>query len=388
MNRAVKVTWRGVLALATSVLWTAPWASAQEAAGPDLVKLDPAAAVKDADGNRLWYDLSQLDIEGKGWADTEAFYDRLPAKAKGVVTDSVWGLSKDSAGLCARFVTDADAINARWTLNSNGLAMPHMPATGVSGLDLYVNDNGVWRWIGAGRPDKTSANEATLASGIPAGLHEYMLYLPLYNGVSAVELGLPVTAILAKAPPRAPERSKPIVFYGTSITQGGCASRPGMAYSAILGRRLGYPVINLGFSGSGRMEMAMEELLAELDAAVYVLDCLPNMNPALIDERLELFVVALRKARPDTPIVLVENIRYQAGAFLPAPRQSYESKNKALRAAYDRLTAQGVAGLTYVPCDALLGDDGEATVDGTHMTDLGFQRYSDALEPILRAVLH
>jgi len=146
-------------------------------------------------------------------------------------------------------------------------------------------------------------------------------------------------------------------------------------------------MINLGFSGNGRMEPEMVKLIAEIDAAIYVLDCAPNMQPDEIAERTEPGVRILREARPDTPIVLVENIRYQAGAFLPKTREAYTSKNDALRAAYGRLIESGVEGLHYVPCDDLFGDDGEATVDGTHATDLGFLRMAETLEPVLRSVL-
>jgi lysophospholipase L1-like esterase len=288
--------------------------------------------------------------------------------------------------MCARFATNANRIGARWTTSSGNLAMPHMPATGVSGLDLYVNDAGVWRWIGNGRP-AAQTNEQTLADGIPDGWHEYIVYFPLYNGLTSLEIGVPPETALAQPPARAAGREKPMVFYGTSILQGGCASRPGMAHTSILGRWLDRPTLNFGFSGNGKMEMELEALLAELDASVYVLDCIPNMGSEMVTERLKPFVMALRQARPDTPIVLVENIHYQAGAFLPAARTAYESKNQALKEAYARLVAQGVAGLTYVPCDNLLGDDGEATVDGTHCTDLGYYRMAETLEPVLRNVL-
>ena len=85
-----------------------------------------------------WHDIRDLAIEGKGWDDTESFYDRLPARARGVVRDPVWDLSRHSAGICARFVTDATAIQARWRLRCESLAMSHMAATGVSGVDLYA----------------------------------------------------------------------------------------------------------------------------------------------------------------------------------------------------------------------------------------------------------
>ncbi|MBN1345341.1 MAG: SGNH/GDSL hydrolase family protein [Phycisphaerae bacterium] len=349
--------------------------------------VEAGKVTEDAKANPRWYDAKLFDFEGKGWADTAEFYHRLPGRAKGVVRDPVWGLSTNTAGLCVRFVTDADKIAARWTVTRKSLAMDHMPATGVSGVDLYVRYEGSWRWIGNGRPKSSPTNTATLADGIPRGVHEYLLYLPLYNGVQSLEIGLPLEAKLAKAPPRPGDRAKPIVYYGTSIAQGGCASRPGMAHPAILGRRLDWHVINLGFSGNGQMEMALCKLMAEIDAAMYVLDCVPNLNAEKVTERTEPFVLALRKARPEAPIVLVENIEYQAGAFLPARREAYESKNKALREAYERLLAKGVKGLYYIPGKPLLGTDGEATVDGTHCSDLGFQRYADGMEPVLRKIL-
>src|SRR5436190_6750273 len=115
-----------------------------------------------------WYDLRLLDVEGRGWTETKAFYDRLPARAEGVVRDPVWNLSHNSAGLCVRFVTDATAIEARWTLTSSNLAMAHMPATGVSGVDLYVKYEGHWRWLAVGQPKEVSAR-AALVSGLPPG---------------------------------------------------------------------------------------------------------------------------------------------------------------------------------------------------------------------------
>ncbi len=348
--------------------------------------LDPNFAARDASGEWLWYDARGLTVEGKGWTDTARFYDRLPARAEGVVPGPVWALSRHSAGLCVRFVTDSPKISARWTVLNERLDMPHMPATGVSGLDLYVQDKGVWRWIANGRPGGQHT-ESLLADNIPDGRHEFMVYLPLYNGLESLEIGVAPSATLAKGPARPVGKDKPLLFYGTSITHGGCASRTGMAYPSILGRRLDMPIINLGFSGNGRMEPELGVLLAEVDAAAYVLDCLPNMTSEQVAERVAPFVVALRAARPDTPILLVENIAYQAGAFLPARKECYRVKNTALREAYERLLAQGLPALHYIYGETLLGDDGEATVDGTHPTDLGFQRMADAMEPVLRSAL-
>lgn len=356
-------------------------AMGEEALDQKLGKLDP-------DEKTRWYDIAQLNLEGRGWTQTEAFYDRLPGRAKGVVRAPVWNLSHDSAGMCVRFITDATGIQARWNLRSENLALPHMPATGVSGLDLYVKtESGRWRWLSVGRPTKYPANSGELVKDLPGGKREYILYLPLYNGVRSVELGLPKDSTLAKAGPWSSGISKPIVFYGTSITQGGCASRPGMVHTAILGRQLNCPVINLGFSGNGKMEPEMADLLAELDPAVYSLDCLPNMTAAEVTERVEPFVRTLRKAHPKTPILLVEDRSYTDSFLVSSKRQRNLESRTALRAAYERLLAAGTQGLHYLPGEDLLGDDGEGTVDSSHPTDLGFMRQSDAFRPVLEKIL-
>ncbi|MFA6239349.1 MAG: SGNH/GDSL hydrolase family protein [Candidatus Hydrogenedentales bacterium] len=355
---------------------------------PALERLDAAKATADAEKKLNWFDARLLGIEGQGWTDVESPYDRLPSRAKGVVRDPVWSLSKDSAGLCVRFVTDSPNVWVRWKLNSANLAMDHMPATGVSGVDLYARDGAAWKWVGIGRTKGSDLNqEAQVVNTAPAGQHEFVLYLPLYNGVESAAIGVNADAFLAKAAARPAAKSKPVVVYGTSITQGGCASRPGMVYTSILSRRMGYPFINLGFSGNGPMEAELVTFMTEIDAAAYVLDCLPNMNTANVKERVEPAVKILREKRPDTPIIFVEDIT-RSGVWFYAERQTtLDEKNAALRAAYDKLVAHGVKGLYYVQGEKLLGDTTESTVDGTHPTDVGFISYADAVEPVLRRAL-
>ncbi|MDP6505660.1 MAG: SGNH/GDSL hydrolase family protein, partial [Planctomycetota bacterium] len=336
-----------------------------------------------------WYDSRAFGIEGQGWSDTQRTYARYPAKAEGVVRDPVWELAQHSAGLCVRFVTSARAISARWQLWNENLAMAHMPATGVSGLDLYIKDPSrprgrQYHWIGFGTPDRFPDNEAELVGGLGGEAHEFILYLPLYNGVERVEIGIDEESTIDKAPART---TKPIVMYGTSILHGGCASRPGMSYPAIIGRAIDQPIINLGFSGNGQAEPEVAELLTELDPSVYVLDYCPNVGPAQIRERTEPFVEILRNAHPETPIVLVENITYQKHLYVESARSGTEEKNAELRAAFDRLREAGVKHLLYVPGDKLLGDDGEGTVDGVHPTDVGFMRMAETVGPVVEALL-
>jgi hypothetical protein len=346
-----------------------------------------ADRAKKAEDGTLWYDIRLLGLEGQGWNEVAAPFDRLPAKAEGKVRDAVWNLSRQSAGLCVRFRADAPKIEARWELTSANLAMPHMPATGVSGLDLYVRDDqGKWRWAANGRPT-AKTNTAALVSGLERKPRDYLLYLPLYNGVSSVEIGLPGDAELFPAEAYPAGQQKPIVFYGTSITQGGCASRPGMVHTAILGRSLNYPVINLGFSGNGQMEAEVGELIAEIDAAIYVIDCLPNLGPAQVKERTEPLVQQLRAKHPDTPILLVEDRTYSDAFLNRGKRQRNDDSRAELKAACERLHAGGVKGLHYLEGEQLLGDDNEGTVDSSHPTDLGFFRQAEAFEAALRPIL-
>ena len=350
----------------------------------NLRKLDKNFAVAGTEGELTWHDVRQFGLEGKGWEDTEHFYDRLPARARGLVRQPVWDLSHHSAGMCVSFVSDAPRIAARWTVRFKNLAMDHMPATGVSGLDLYVKVAGQWRWIGIGRPTQSPTNRVDIVSGMKPARRQYLLYLPLYNGVESVEIGVPPGARVAKASPRRGKAARPVCFYGTSVTQGGCASRPGMAYTSILGRRLDCATINLGFSGNGQCEPEIAALLAELAPSVYVLDPIANMSVPLVLERIGPMVRTLRTAHPDTPIVLMEHVGFQQPRFVRGNYLAWTGPNAALRRVLRNLRAAGVRSLHCVRTDGLMGDDGEATVDGIHATDLGFLRIAGRLEPVLR----
>jgi lysophospholipase L1-like esterase len=259
-----------------------------------------------------------------------------------------------------------------------------MAAMGQSGVDLYARDDRrAWRWVGATKPEAKAVRQPLLDGGA-GGMRGYLAYLPLRNGVESLKIGVPPEAKFERLAPRT---EKPIVFYGTSITHGISASRPGMAHPAILGRRLDRPVINLGFSGNGRMDAAVGELLVKIDAAVFVIDCLPNMNAAAVREKCAPLVKQLRAMHPDTPILLVEDRRNTNAWILPARDQHHTDNHAALREVFAALQKEGVKELHYLPGDALLGDDSEGTSDGSHPSDLGFMRQAAAFEPVLREIL-
>lgn len=361
---------------------------APKTTAPDTAKMDPAMAASKAGAateNLAWHDVTTWGVEGRILTDQARlrWFDRLPASAQGKVTTNVWNLSRDSAGMMARFKTDATAIHVHYKLSKDRLGMPHMPATGVSGVDLYArNEAGEWRWVQCTKPDKQEMR-AEIIKDLAPGWREYALYLPLYNGIESLEIGVPPGAKFEGLAPR----PRPIVFYGTSITHGASASRPGMVHTAILGRRFDWPVVNLGFSGNGRMDKEVGDYLVQIDAAVYVIDCLPNMNPAQVREKCVPLVQQLRTAKPGIPIVLVEDRRYTNEWITPQKKKFHDDNHAALREAYAALQQAGVKNLHYISGDALYGTDSEGATDASHASDLGFMRQADVMAPVLRAAL-
>jgi hypothetical protein len=359
-------------------------ASAQKA--PDISKLDPAmGANKAAAVDLVWHDVTKWGVEGRILPDQERkrWFDRLPASAEGKVTSAVWNLSRDSAGMMVRFKTDATAIHVHYKVSKTNLGQPHMPATGVSGVDLYARDkDGKWKWVFVTKPT-TQEMKVEIIKGLAPGEREYAAYLPLYNGVEFLSIGVEKGSKFEGLAPR----QKPVVFYGTSITHGACASRPGMVHTGILGRKLDMPVVNLGFSGNGRMDKAVGDYLVQVDAAAYVIDCLPNMGPADVAAKCVPLVKQLRAAKPETPIILVEDRRNTNDWIILARQKHHTDNHAALKVAYETLLKEGVKGLSYIPGDHLYGDDAEGATDASHASDLGFMRQAEIFEPVLRKAL-
>ncbi|NIJ53261.1 SGNH/GDSL hydrolase family protein [Dyadobacter arcticus] len=338
-------------------------------------------------------------IEGQAWPkEMKNPYDRLPARAENQVRDAVWTLSNQSAGLMIRFRANASQIKIRYIVGGKH-ALPHMPATGVSGVDLYaIASDGDWRWC-AGK----YAFGDTIVYGFknlePNDTYhkkgrEYRLFLPLYNSVKWMEIGTSEGSEFTPLPVRP---DKPVVIYGTSIAQGGCASRPGMAWTAILGRKLDHPLINLGFSGNGRLEKEVVDMIAEVDAKIFVLDCLPNLTirpgaalPVTAEEvkkRILSTVNTLRSKHPDTPIALAEHAGYTDEAINPQSKHFYVEINELLRGAFQQLKSEGMGNIYLIP-KADFGLDIEGTVDGTHPNDVGMMSYAEGYEKHIRNILH
>jgi hypothetical protein len=356
------------------------------------------------DINISYFGREHFLIEGTAIADSlkESPYDRLPISYKEKVREPVWDLSKASAGITVRFHSNSTSINLKWTV-LNDLDMPHMAATGIKGIDLYTKYNNKWRYVttaGALVGLKTyqnksipadSINEYELIKNMSPDFREYKLFLPLYDGVTKLEIGIDNNALINKA---SPNPVKPIVFYGTSITQGGCASRPGMAHTNIISRKLDVDCINYGFSGNGRMEMPIVELISDIDASFYVIECLQNMDSEQVSERVRPLVDIIRTKHPLTPIVLVENMMYTTAFLDQTIETTLIQENEALKNEFDKIIKRGTPNIFYIKDNKDFLSDNEGTVDGVHLTDLGFLRYADYLienfkkNSLIRGILH
>lgn len=342
---------------------------------------------------KQYVDATSLRIINKGFDDSERVFSRLPANLRDSLREGLWDRQQCSAGMGIRFATDSKSVGVRYDLLWN-THMIHMADTGLKGTDLYIFEgDSVWRHVNTNRPsikkDTEKTCEATYIENLAPGMKEFMIYLPLYDGVTAMDIVVDSGAVITPGNPSIIDKNTKIVAYGTSILQGGCASRTGMASTNIISRDLNCEVVNLGFSGEGKMDFALARALAQIpDVDCYVLDPVPNCTEMMCDTLTYDFVNIIRTLRPEVPIVMVEGpiypyARYDSyfGNYLP-------KKNAAFRRNYERLKAEKPENLYYVTSENLDGVEDDGTVDGIHLTDLGFKYYAAKLTPVLRDILN
>ena len=338
-----------------------------------------------ASAQLVYHDASILPLLGKATKVTQDRYVRLPDSLQNQVRKELTGLGQNSAGMALRFRTNSTCIKARWTVRNN-FGMAHMTQIGVKGVDLYGWDDGAWYFAGSGFP-KGKQSESMLVKNMSPEMREYLLYLPLYDGALQVEIGIDSLATLEQPLLDLPRQDKPLVFYGTSILQGGCANRPGMAHTNILSRWLQRECINLGFSGNARLDIEVARVMAATDASLYVLDFLPNVTLEQMKQRIDAFYTLLRQAHPEVPILFVENPPFPHGRFNTEVAREVAEENAWLRQYVKRLRRAGDKHVSLFTSEKMIGKDGEATVDGCHFTDLGFMRYAEQLFPVLKKLL-
>lgn len=340
------------------------------------------AKLKDTDTiPTVFYDASEFEIIGQ--LPNTKTYTRLPENAEKIVREPVWQLSKNSAGISVRFSSNCSKIKIRWILNSNSNAT-NMTPIASKGFDLYAYVDNKWQFVGVAQPKGTIQNEATVIIGMETKNREYLLNLPLYDGVSSLEIGIDKGTSINKPTQKIIDTSNPIVFYGTSITQGASASRPGLTYPALIERYFNKEVINLGFSGNGRFEKEIAEYIMTSKPSVIILDCTTNSPADTIRKNLPELLDYILSLNDTIPIILVESIMRDFAFFKKDVKTVFgtisfiNEQNKALKEIYENKIKTN-KNIVYVSSQNLIGQDHEATIDGTHFNDLGHYRVYERL---------
>jgi len=337
-----------------------------------------------------WHSTDNLPLLGKAVDDasTSGRYQRIPDSLLNTVRGgALAGLGRNSAGMALRFASNSSRIDVKWHSPFKTL-MNHQTPTGSRGLDLYtLQPDGSWTFVNSARPNVNSHDtEACVISNMDPAMREYLLYLPLYDGVDSLFIGTTPDAVVTQPHEKLPAKGRQIIMYGTSILQGGCANRAGMAHTNILARRLNREVVNLGFSGNGQLDLEIAHLIAAVpDPGLIVLDFVPNVNEEQIDTLMIPFFEIIRSAHPDVPFLFIEDPRFPHMRFDSAARNEVNTRNGMMKERYEKLAAK-YNNLHYLANDHIIGTDNEATVDGIHFTDLGFVRYADLLEPIISRI--
>ncbi|TMV43350.1 hypothetical protein FE783_35555 [Paenibacillus mesophilus] len=362
--------------------------------GNELERYDPNMRPNErTDSAVRWYSpLKQpFHIAGFAWFKQERIYRRLPTLPPGSIPNAVNRLAEHTAGGQIRFQSDSSSLSVRVKLKGKA-DMTHMPATGQCGVDCYVGlpDTMPLQFANSTKYDRTLTEyECALYTGWKRSMRSIVLNMPLYQGVEEIWVGLDDDAVVSTPPRYASD--KKVIIYGTSITQGGCASRPGMAYTNILSRRIPLEFLNLGFSGNGKGEPEVAEVVSRIeDPACLIVDYEGNcVSTELFHKTLPEFIRIYRAAHPVTPILIPSRIRYAREELTPHLYEMRMERKLFEQALVRELREQGDLNVYFFDGSKSLGgaDFFECTVDGSHPTDLGFLRMADALEPVLKTLL-
>ncbi len=345
----------------------------------DITKIDPnfLKGTVFSEKDFTWHDMKSEPFEVRGLAVCEGEkFLRLPEELLPRVSEGVRVLAHHTAGGHVRFRTDAARIAVRASSLFPDSSMNHMALTGSKGLDVYANGE----YCATIRPGTTDEWFEGVCEMKP-GMKDVEINMPLYNGLTHLLIGIGAGAsVLAARPYRFNE---PVVYYGSSITQGGCASRPGNCYQGFLSRWLDADQVNLGFSGSARGEGEMAEYIARLPMCAFVFDYDHNAPDVEHLRRThEPFFQIVRRARPELPVI-----------FVTKPDGSHdphgEERRELIYETYKCARENGDARVWFVDGRTLFGekDREDCTVDGCHPNDLGFYRMAQAIYPALKEAL-
>ena len=349
-----------------------------------------AAKVNDIDVNYYNVINKPFSLEGFPWGNpAEGKFYRLPDDIKApdeINSGALWNGHSLTSGGCVRFRTDATFICIRAKL-ANSMDMNHMPRAGSAGFDIYIGEAGKdCRHAGTAQPTPGEIDLERVVfndPNLPSDMRDWRINFPLYGGTTCVEIGLPPNA---KIEPPTPHKIKPILFYGSSITQGGCASRPGNNYCSMLCRAVDAEQINLGFSGCGKGEPAVAKAIASLDLSVFIMDYDHNSPTAEhLKDTHEPFFKIIRKAHPNLPIIMTS----MCDIWKDRDYENRSLRRDIVRKTYENAIAAGDRHVYYIDGETLFGTANreECTVDRCHPNDLGFYRMFENILPTLQKAI-
>ena len=321
-------------------------------------------------------------------------FTRLPADAQQTIPADVWRNSRCSSGLQIRFRTNAASVVVDYGIEAKSTSNNWFSDVGANGLDMYARkSDGKWYWC---HPTTRTVGEKfsyTQLDPDDATYHnngyEYRLYLPPFAVLTSLSITVNAGASFEYIP--VPQDKKPIVIYGTSIVHGAVCSRPGNTWTNIVSRNIpDRPIVNLGFSGTGRVEPEVVKVINEIDAEIFVLDCLPNMSNAklipFIESRYLSAIDTLRKYHPHTPILLAEHIGYADMGTNKTRKQWVLDANSKLKNVYAILKKKGYKGIYYITRGELGLDMSADIGDYIHPNDKGMYQYAKAYTQKLKKI--
>lgn len=343
------------------------------------------------EGSNLRYvDARQFRIINRGFKDTTNIYTRIPDALEEQTRPEIFELAQCSSGIGIRFRTNSHSIAVHYMLKED-CVMNHMPFTGTKGTDLYMlteNDQ-QWHYIATTRPKPGKEQQRVFIKRLKGEMHEFLIYLPLYDGVDWVEIGVDSTATIEYSKVENPRIGGKIAFFGTSIMQGGCASRTGATQTNQIQRLLNRECINMGFSGSAKLyEQNVRTILSmDEDIAMYVIDPLMNNPKNLVDSLAFSFMKLLVENITDKPILMVPLEIQPNQMFDTLLAVHNPARNAEWKRTYLQLRKEGHKNLYYMEECNFAGKNGEGTVDNCHLNDYGYRNYVDAMLPYLKKIL-
>ena len=328
----------------------------------------------------VYTDAKTLTLVGQ--AEALNSYNRVDLQKYSNLESNIKVLYACGAGLAVSFETNSPYLCVKWKYGARSSNRLYVNRILEKGFDLYIKSDGVWEFAGAGQPE--SGLETTLVENMDSSVKECLLYLPVYEEITELQIGIAPGSAIAPRP--SPFYGK-VLIYGNSITQGAAASRPGMAYPARMSRATGVNFVNLGLSGNGFMPKEEADMFADFTGDVYILDCVLNCSVSQIQSRTAYMVNAIRSKHPDAPIIMMAGRVRDRGNFDLARRKHDLDLNTAFEAEYKKLIAAGATKLYYIPSDDFTGRNHDYTTDGSHPTDEGYTLMLSYIQPQLMEII-